>query len=1221
MALDKLTIIDGGGLSTTSNYRVGIITATKFIGPIEGTITSADATFTGSVSIGGTLTYEDVTNVDSVGLVTAREGIFLPDNKEAKFGNTAASPDLKIYSGGTHSNIVNTNTSGYLSLNTDNFRIQDDDGNDNIIRGFKGGKVELFHNDILRLETTNVGAKIDTVLLLNGAAGNPGRLRLQEGGALSEIIGTRNSDANSDLQFKTERGDGTQVRAKINYSGDFVVPSNKVGIGTDNPDTKLHVAGSGNESISLKLEPGTTAGNYSELVIGRTSSAPAIQTTPVVKGGIPVSGVPGILFGSENTNLPAIGFQTPNSSNGHIVFKPKGSEKVRITSSGSVSIGNNASPDGKLHVYSSSAGTVTADAGGDELVLESSGNTGLSILSPGSGESTIFFGNPGTNGQKDGYIRYYHETHSTTANRRSLVFITGGGDSERLRITSDGKLGINRTSPAERLEVAGNIAIISGSYKIDTHPLVSYANFTDISGGSYAARLGSTGTSTIRSTQIYGGGNHIATFDGVNYRLGINETSPDDRIEIRTTAHGQGVTIKSTGNTSNAVTFDANRGTQGVIGVVYGRWNGTTVAQMSFVSGDDGTDKNDGYITFGTESAASNGNVNAGEKMRLDSSGRLGIGTNSPTSALHVVNSTPEIRLTNSTTPNEINSGMIRFTEYTNSYQGMYITYNGDTNILQLGRHTANDSVVGNDIPALEIERANGHIRPGAAGTQDLGSTTREFRNLYLGDGGSVYLGNEQDVRMFYDAAGSASFTIDANAGYTYINSDALRLNSKTSAWNYLRGDKSDGVVKLYKSNSERLATSEAGITVTGEVATSQDYPNFRPTLDLNFAATKKLDSRIAYSRAGTASYHDEFGNVKFSADNEPRFDHDLDTGECKGLLIEESRTNITPYTDLSQFGGHNIIKTANNAVAPDGTTTAAKIEHGGSGTSYLDHINNSINAAGAGSYTYSVWLKAPDDQPDGYYGCRIAVLHSTGGNIEPTLSLNKTWTRYTVTKTFGASDPGKLRVHPVMFRAAPGSTYDGKVIPSYVWAWGAQIEAGAFATSYIPNAGSTRGADIVDIDGEDFTDFYNQSEGTLLSSHTLLPNVPNTENVYVYQIQDASTNNVIRVVDRNSSYSNVATGIVLNGGSSQFHFNNTTDSYTKDKVLVALSVKQDDFAGCHNGGDLSTDNSGTLPTNFNKLGIGRYPPLGGYELNGHIQRFIYYPKQLSDSQLKTLTS
>ena len=57
MALEKLTKIDGGGISTTSDYRVGVITATKFVGPIEGAIISTDATFTGNVSIGCTLTY------------------------------------------------------------------------------------------------------------------------------------------------------------------------------------------------------------------------------------------------------------------------------------------------------------------------------------------------------------------------------------------------------------------------------------------------------------------------------------------------------------------------------------------------------------------------------------------------------------------------------------------------------------------------------------------------------------------------------------------------------------------------------------------------------------------------------------------------------------------------------------------------------------------------------------------------------------------------------------------------------------------------------------------------------------------------------------------------------------------------------------------------------------------------------------------------------------
>ena len=77
------TKVVGAGIHTLSNITShninssGIITATKFVGPIECNITAVDATFTGNVSIAKTLTYEDVTNVDSVGIITARNSVVL----------------------------------------------------------------------------------------------------------------------------------------------------------------------------------------------------------------------------------------------------------------------------------------------------------------------------------------------------------------------------------------------------------------------------------------------------------------------------------------------------------------------------------------------------------------------------------------------------------------------------------------------------------------------------------------------------------------------------------------------------------------------------------------------------------------------------------------------------------------------------------------------------------------------------------------------------------------------------------------------------------------------------------------------------------------------------------------------------------------------------------------------------------------------------------------
>ena len=78
------TRILGPGIHTASNINshniksTGIVTATRFDGPFTNLNVTAVTTFAGNVTIGGTLTYEDVTNVDSVGVVTARNGLVSP---------------------------------------------------------------------------------------------------------------------------------------------------------------------------------------------------------------------------------------------------------------------------------------------------------------------------------------------------------------------------------------------------------------------------------------------------------------------------------------------------------------------------------------------------------------------------------------------------------------------------------------------------------------------------------------------------------------------------------------------------------------------------------------------------------------------------------------------------------------------------------------------------------------------------------------------------------------------------------------------------------------------------------------------------------------------------------------------------------------------------------------------------------------------------------------
>ena len=146
-------------LNATTGAFTGAVSGTT--GTFSGAVSGTTGTFSGGVSIGGTLTYEDVVNVDSVGIVTAREGIFIPDTKEIKIGNTAASPDIKIYHDGSDSRIHNL---------TGNFLIRNEAASGNIFLRTKtsesaidcipDGAVKLYWNGNPKLETSTSGVTV-----------------------------------------------------------------------------------------------------------------------------------------------------------------------------------------------------------------------------------------------------------------------------------------------------------------------------------------------------------------------------------------------------------------------------------------------------------------------------------------------------------------------------------------------------------------------------------------------------------------------------------------------------------------------------------------------------------------------------------------------------------------------------------------------------------------------------------------------------------------------------------------------------------------------------------------------------------------------------------------------------------------------------------------------------------------------------------------------------
>ena len=123
------TRVVGPGIHSLSNidshniHSSGIITATKFDGPFDSINVSGAATFTGSVTIGGTLTYEDVKNVDSIGVITARTGVivgdFLDVGSNIKLGNAGVAT-ATLFSGASQIGIQSAGTqigAGITQLN------------------------------------------------------------------------------------------------------------------------------------------------------------------------------------------------------------------------------------------------------------------------------------------------------------------------------------------------------------------------------------------------------------------------------------------------------------------------------------------------------------------------------------------------------------------------------------------------------------------------------------------------------------------------------------------------------------------------------------------------------------------------------------------------------------------------------------------------------------------------------------------------------------------------------------------------------------------------------------------------------------------------------------------------------------------------------------------------------------------------------------------------
>ena len=221
----------------------------------------------------------------------------------------------------------------------------------------------------------------------------------------------------------------------------------------------------------------------------------------------------------------------------------------------------------------------------------------------------------------------------------------------------------------------------------------------------------------------------------------------------------------------------------------------------------------------------------------------------------------------------------------------------------------------------------------------------------------------------------------------------------------------------------------------------------------------------FVWDRASTAYRMNQEGVLEEMVTDVPRVDY---TNTCPELLIEGQSTNIihrSQQFDNAAWNKNNNgtgslpIVTANDTLAPDDTLTADKIVfNSGAGTNITDLSTiNQTPSVSAGNYTGSIWLK-------GSVGGEQILFRHVGVSNYTLLTLTTNWVRYKLSEVQSGSN----------FELGIRQATNIGIINSSatIYAWGAQLEALPYATSYIPTPASANVTRVRDISTNITTDF-----------------------------------------------------------------------------------------------------------------------------------------------------
>ena len=333
------------------------------------------------------------------------------------------------------------------------------------------------------------------------------------------------------------------------------------------------------------------------------------------------------------------------------------------------------------------------------------------------------------------------------------------------------------------------------------------------------------------------------------------------------------------------------------------------------------------------------------------------------------------------------------------------------------------------------------------------------------------------------------------------------------------------------------------------------------------------------------------------------------------GLLVEEARTNLILQSEAfsdAAWSPTQATISANVVVAPDGNTTADKlVESAAAGVSHLVNPAVALTVVNTTSYTATVYAKAaertwlymlPSFSPgSAYFDLANGVLGTVTSATASMQYVGNGWYRCSVTVT-SAATTGFLFVQ--LASANGTNTYNGDGT-SGLYLWGAQLELGAFATSYIPTAAAavTRNADNATITPGAW---YNQPSGTIVAV--------------------ADTTNIVGIGAIWNSSTVASPGMFVNSNlvnatlTSVFTLTGVTTVSKNTQFKSAYAYLASNHNTATNGGTVANSANATVVAAPVTIGIGSTSGTIQF-LNGHINSLSYYNTALTNSQLQALTA